>query len=111
MPRKILIVVFAAVGVLADLRAAPASGAPRYGNFNLWNPSGVSLNQRESRKTTERQSVSWAFYADLSYYADPEYFLRCYQRTRIETLYWVAWRPVRVCSLIKNQERGRARPD
>ena len=97
MPRKILIIVFAAVGVLVGLRELSASGAPRSGNLNLWNDPGLSLNQRDWRKTTKRQSASWAFYADLSYYADPAYFLRCYRRTRIETLDWVAWRSVRVC--------------
>jgi hypothetical protein len=39
----------------------------------------------------------WGFYNDLFYYAAPDYFSQCYQRTRIETLYGVIWRPVRVC--------------
>ena len=57
MPRKILIIVFAAVGVLVGLRELSASGAPRSGNLNLWNDPGPSLNQKDWRKTTKRQSV------------------------------------------------------
>ena len=92
MPRKILIVVFAAVGVLADLREAPASGAPRYGNFNLWKSFGCFAEIKETgEKQQSIKAYPWAFYADLSYYADPGYFLRCYQRIpQIEVA--VAWR-------------------
>jgi hypothetical protein len=43
-------------------------------------------------------SWGWSFYDDPFYYADPVYFSQCYQRIRIETLYGVMWRPVRVCN-------------
>jgi len=42
--------------------------------------------------------VGWGFYDNPFYYDDPVYFSECYRRTRIETLYWVTWRPVRVCN-------------
>src|SRR5262249_54746059 len=40
----------------------------------------------------------WGFYDDPLYYAAPDYFSQCYRRTRIETLYGIVWRPVRVCN-------------
>jgi hypothetical protein len=42
--------------------------------------------------------LGWSFYDNPFYYNDPAYFLECYRRTRIETLYWVTWRSVRVCN-------------
>jgi len=48
-------------------------------------------------KVKKRPNAYWSFYDDLSFYADPDYFLNCYQRTKIETLDWVVWRPVRIC--------------
>jgi hypothetical protein len=44
------------------------------------------------------KAVGWGFYDDPFYYNDPIYFSGCYRRIRIETLYWVTWRPVRVCN-------------
>jgi hypothetical protein len=41
--------------------------------------------------------LGWGFYDNPFYYDNPVYFSECYRRTRIETLYWVTWRPVRVC--------------
>jgi hypothetical protein len=62
---------------------------------------GVSHPGKSWRAHRGRQfgSVSWgwSFYDDPFYYADPLYFSQCYQRIRIETLYGVMWRPVRVC--------------
>lgn len=43
-------------------------------------------------------ALGWSFYDNPFYYNDPAYFLECYRRTRIETLYWVTWRSVRVCN-------------
>src|SRR5262245_53273418 len=42
-------------------------------------------------------ALGWGFYDNPFYYDNPVYFSECYRRTRIETLYWVTWRPIRVC--------------
>ena len=92
--RSIAIAVIAAASILFGLREVSAHDAGPHHNFMSPNASGLPLNLGKGRGS---QTRPWAFYSDLTYYADPGYFLRCYQRTRIETLYWVTWRPVSVC--------------
>jgi hypothetical protein len=55
---------------------------------------------RRAHRTQQIGSAAWGwgFYDNPFYYGDPVYFSECYRRTRIETLYWVTWRPVRVCN-------------
>jgi hypothetical protein len=94
--RSIVLAVVAATSVLFSTRDVLANGATNYYSVISSKASGLPRNFARA-KGRGHQTAPWAFYADLSYYADPEYFLRCYQRTRIETLYWVSWRSVRVC--------------
>jgi hypothetical protein len=94
--RSIALAVVAVISVSFSTRDVMANGATNYYSAISSKASGLPRDFA-STKGRGRQTVPWSFYADLSYYAAPEYFLRCYQRKRIETLYWVSWRPVRVC--------------
>src|SRR5262249_11159883 len=94
--RSIVLAVVAATSVLFSTRDVLANGSAKFYNEISSTASGLPRNLARANGRG-RQTAPWSFYADLSYYADPEYFLRCYQRKRIETLYWVSWRPVRVC--------------
>jgi len=94
--RTIVLAVVAVASVLFVTRDVLANGATN--NYSVISSKASGLPRNFARAMGRRhQTAPWSFYADLSYYADPEHFLRCYRRTRIETLYWVSWRPVRVC--------------
>jgi len=94
--RVILVIAIAIVSILSGQRDVSASGATHQYQVTSPHAADPSLNHRWG-KMSRRQTGAWGFYADLSYYADPEYFFFFFQMTRVESLYWVARRPVRVC--------------
>ena len=84
--RIIVLVIVAATSVSFSTRDVLANGATNYYSAISSKASGLPRDFARA-KGKGNQIVPWSFYADLSYYAAPEYFLRCYQRKRIETLY------------------------
>src|SRR5262249_12193351 len=97
-PRRVIVAVVAALAIMSGPLGAAAFDTSRRGESGAFGADNHWPRAGHWSKSKERRNSYWAFYADLSYYADPEYFLRCYRRTRIETLYWVSWRPVRACN-------------
>src|SRR5262245_11232254 len=96
VPCRIVVAVIIAVSG-PSIIGASISWATQYSSSNALKFSGSSPIYNGWGGTKKQQSATWSFYTDLSYYADPEYFLRCYRRARIETLYWVTWRPIHFC--------------
>ena len=96
--RRVIVAAVVALAIISSPLGAAAFDTSHRGESGAWNAINHRPGPSHWSKSKERRNLYWAFYADLSYYADPEYFLRCYRRTRIETLYWVSWRPVRVCN-------------
>jgi hypothetical protein len=100
---SVVIAISAVLGIMFGPTEASASGTSHFGGSALRNGSEFWIaGSRRSGKDTwsnkDRRNAYWAFYDDLRFYADPEYFLRCYRRTRIESIYGVVWRPVRICN-------------
>ena len=103
LQRSVVIAISAVLGIMFGPTEASASGTSHFGDSAQRNGSEFWIaGSRRSGKDTwsnkDRRNAYWAFYDDLRFYADPEYFLRCYRRTRIETIYGVVWRPVRICN-------------
>ena len=99
--RSVVIAISAVVGIMLGLLEASASGTSHFGGPAPRNGSEIVGSRWSGQghwSKKERRNAYWTFYDDLRFYADPEYFLRCYRRTRIETIYGVVWRPVRVCN-------------
>jgi hypothetical protein len=96
-----LVLCMAFVGQKASAAGLTKSQISPGTHFNGSGHGGALRGGKAWRAHRARQigSVSWgwSFYDDPFYYADPVYFSLCYRRMRIETLYGVMWRPVRVC--------------
>src|SRR6476646_10444701 len=90
LQRRVVIVVTAVLSIIFCPPDALASGASHHSNSLAGSGSGFwSAGRHWSKK--ERRNAYWAFYNDLRYYADPNFYSECYRRIRIETLYGVSW--------------------
>jgi hypothetical protein len=98
LQRTDVVAAIAALSIIFSALEASASSAPRYSRSEAWVVAKQWSAQQHWPRTKEFPKAYWSIYADLSYYANPEYFSRCYRRTRIETPYGVAWRPIRICN-------------
>ena len=98
LQRSDVVAAIAALSIIFSVLEASASNASRYGHYEPWGATKDGSAQQHWPKAKERSKAYWSIYADLSYYANPEYFARCYRRIRIETLYGVVWRPIRICN-------------
>jgi hypothetical protein len=100
--RSVIIAISAVLGSMLGPLDTSASGTSQFGGSVPRNGSeiwiaGSRWSGQGHWSKKERRNAYWAFYDDLRFYAAPEYYVRCYRRTRIETIYGVVWRPVRIC--------------